>query len=139
MVRSLRQIWHHLTSAISKRTGSADRPGLQPAAGLQEKAFVDRMERMVMRDRNHPCVIMWSPTNPAGANHEAMAAGQAARSFPVHYEGDRALSRTCSAACIERARNSQDKRGRAAGDRLGRWTVEKWGGRPAFGGEAYAC
>ncbi len=58
-------------------------------------ACVDRMERMVGRDRNHPCVVSWSLGNEAGfgINHEAMAA--AARRLdptrPIHYEGDRKL------------------------------------------------
>ncbi len=55
-------------------------------------AYVERMERMVARDRNHPCVLMWSLGNESGhgRNHDAMA--QAARRLdplgrPVHYEG----------------------------------------------------
>jgi beta-galactosidase/beta-glucuronidase len=57
-----------------------------------EKACVDRMERMVARDRNHPCVIMWSLGNEAnfGCNHLAMAkrAREMDPSRPIHYEGD---------------------------------------------------
>ena len=38
-------------------------------------AFVDRAERMVQRDKNHPCVITWSLGNESGygPNHDAMA------------------------------------------------------------------
>ncbi len=38
-------------------------------------AFVDRAERMVERDKNHPSVIIWSLGNEAGygPNHDAMA------------------------------------------------------------------
>ncbi|KZE72832.1 glycoside hydrolase [Paenibacillus elgii] len=54
-------------------------------------AFVDRAVRMVERDKNHPCVIMWSMGNESGyaENHMAMAAWTRARddSRPVHYEG----------------------------------------------------
>lgn len=41
-----------------------------------ERAYVDRIERMVHRDKNHPCIIMWSLGNEScfGRNHEAMAA-----------------------------------------------------------------
>lgn len=59
-----------------------------------EAAYVDRIERMICRDRNHPCVIMWSLGNESGfgRNHRAMAAR--ARELdptrPIHYEGDRA-------------------------------------------------
>ena len=55
-------------------------------------AYVERMERMVTRDRNHPCVIMWSLGNESGhgRNHDAMA--QTARRLdpiarPIRYEG----------------------------------------------------
>lgn len=56
-------------------------------------AFVDRIDRMVLRDRNHPSVIMWSLGNEAG-NGENFAycydAAKALDSRPVHYEGTRA-------------------------------------------------
>ena len=57
-----------------------------------ETACVDRMERMVHRDKNHPCIIMWSLGNEAGfgENHIAMAtrARTLDPSRPIHYEGD---------------------------------------------------
>ncbi len=56
-------------------------------------AYVDRMQRMVERDKNHPCIIMWSLGNESGfgSNHEAMAAWAREHdpSRPIHYEGDR--------------------------------------------------
>ncbi len=57
-----------------------------------EEAYVDRMRRMVERDKNHPCVILWSLGNESGfgRNHEAMAA-YARRADPsrlIHYECD---------------------------------------------------
>ena len=54
-------------------------------------AFVDRVSRMVLRDRNHPSVILWSLGNESGhgANHEAAAAWVRRHdpSRPLHYEG----------------------------------------------------
>ncbi|MFC5468515.1 glycoside hydrolase family 2 TIM barrel-domain containing protein [Cohnella suwonensis] len=54
-------------------------------------AFVERAARMVERDKNHPCVVMWSLGNESGyeANHIAMAEWIRARdtSIPIHYEG----------------------------------------------------
>lgn len=54
-------------------------------------AFVDRVQRMVLRDFNHPSIIMWSLGNESGygANHDA-AAGWVRHqdpSRPLHYEG----------------------------------------------------
>ena len=59
---------------------------------IWEAAFVDRMVRMVQRDKNHPSIIMWSLGNESGfgANHYKMA--EAAREIdptrPIHYERD---------------------------------------------------
>ena len=54
-------------------------------------AFVDRVARMIERDRNHPSVIMWSLGNESGSgvNHDAAAAWArgADPSRPIHYEG----------------------------------------------------
>jgi beta-galactosidase/beta-glucuronidase len=54
-------------------------------------AFVERGMRMVERDKNHPCIIMWSLGNESGygPNHDAMAGWiRGTDSFrPLHYEG----------------------------------------------------
>ena len=56
-----------------------------------QAAYLDRAERMVQRDKNHPCVIVWSLGNESGygENHIAMAdwihANDPTRL--VHYEG----------------------------------------------------
>ncbi len=53
-------------------------------------AYVERMNRMVERDKNHPSVIMWSLGNEAGKgpNHAAMAAWTDNFDItrPIHYE-----------------------------------------------------
>lgn len=75
--------------------------GMAPAGNLDalsddpdwEAAYVDRAERMVRRDRNHPCILVWSLGNESGfgCNHAAMAAAVRALdpTRPIHYEGDR--------------------------------------------------
>ena len=54
-----------------------------------ETAYVDRAERMVARDRNHPSVIIWSLGNEAGfgPNHIAMSRRikEMDGTRPVHY------------------------------------------------------
>ena len=55
-------------------------------------SFVDRINRMVLRDRNHASVIMWSLGNEAGnGNNFGPCYDEAKRldSRPVHYEGTR--------------------------------------------------
>ena len=58
-----------------------------------EDAYVDRMRLLLERDKNHPCVVMWSLGNESnfGENHRAMARYIKSRdtSRLVHYEGCR--------------------------------------------------
>ena len=63
----------------------SDRPSWIPS-------FVDRINRMVLRDRNHASVVMWSLGNEAGnGNNFGHCYDEAKRldSRPVHYEGTR--------------------------------------------------
>ncbi|MFN8125358.1 MAG: glycoside hydrolase family 2 TIM barrel-domain containing protein [Candidatus Nanopelagicales bacterium] len=68
-------------------------PGDNP---MWTAAVVDRMERMVLADRNHPSIVTWSLGNEAGeggrdgGNFVAMreAATALDDSRPFHYEGD---------------------------------------------------
>ena len=69
----------HANQAIS------DKPSWIPA-------FVDRIDRMVLRDRNHPSVLFWSLGNEAGNGRNFQACYDAARRLdarPIHYEGTR--------------------------------------------------
>ena len=55
-----------------------------------EAAYVDRVERMVLRDRNHPSVCFWSLGNESGVGSNLKACydrAHALDSRPVHYEG----------------------------------------------------
>ncbi|MFD9334675.1 glycoside hydrolase family 2 TIM barrel-domain containing protein [Streptomyces sp. NPDC060028] len=56
-------------------------------------AYLDRIERTVERDKNHPSVILWSLGNEAGDGRNLRAMSEWVRrrdpSRPIHYEGDR--------------------------------------------------
>ncbi|MFF1637485.1 glycoside hydrolase family 2 TIM barrel-domain containing protein [Streptomyces sp. NPDC058246] len=58
------------------------------------EAYLDRIQRTVERDKNHPSIVIWSLGNEAGtgSNLAAMSAWVHARDTgrPVHYEGDHA-------------------------------------------------
>ena len=69
--------------------------GYEPARTLANKpewfrAHMDRIERMVERDKNHPSVIMWSMGNEAGDGSNFQEASAWIRQRdpgrPVHYE-----------------------------------------------------
>ncbi len=64
-------------------------PGDNP---MWTKAVCDRMERMVLRDRNHACVFMWSLGNEAGDGVNFLRMKEAAleldKTRQFHYEGD---------------------------------------------------
>lgn len=57
---------------------------------LWQKAYLDRMQRMYFRDKNHPCIIIWSLGNESGygQNQDAMYAWLKAHDpgRPVHME-----------------------------------------------------
>ncbi|TXT16716.1 MAG: protein BgaM, partial [Erysipelotrichaceae bacterium] len=56
-------------------------------------AGIDRNTRMVLRDRNHPCIVMWSLGNEAGEGSGFIAMRKAVKALdstrPIHYEGDK--------------------------------------------------
>ncbi|MBR3149302.1 MAG: DUF4981 domain-containing protein [Eubacterium sp.] len=66
-----------------------DVPGSNP---LWTDMAVDKMERMVLRDRNNPCIFMWSLGNEAGDGDNFMKMKEAAIALDntrqFHYEGD---------------------------------------------------
>ena len=77
------------THGVRRRNVPGDNP-------LWTAAVVDRMERMVLADRNHPSIVMWSLGNeaglggPGGGNFARMRAAADALdgTRPYHYEGD---------------------------------------------------
>ncbi|MGI5413726.1 glycoside hydrolase family 2 TIM barrel-domain containing protein [Streptomyces chartreusis] len=71
------------------KVGWAGNPSDDPA---WREALLDRIQRTVERDKNHPSIVIWSLGNEAGtgSNLAAMSAWVHARDAerPVHYEGD---------------------------------------------------
>ncbi|RZB19400.1 DUF4981 domain-containing protein [Streptomyces sp. F001] len=71
------------------KVGWAGNPSDDPA---WRAAYLDRIQRTVERDKNHPSIVIWSLGNEAGtgSNLAAMSAWVHARDAgrPVHYEGD---------------------------------------------------
>jgi beta-galactosidase len=67
--------------------GVWDRPAKDPE---WLPAFMERCTRMVERDKNHPCVVIWSLGNESGygPNHTALAdwVHECDPTRPVHYE-----------------------------------------------------
>jgi beta-galactosidase len=63
-------------------------------------AWLDRAMRMVMRDKNHPCVIAWSLGNESGYGPTHDAAAGWIRHYddtrPLHYEGAISRNQTLS-------------------------------------------
>ncbi|NUT73388.1 glycoside hydrolase family 2 TIM barrel-domain containing protein [Pseudarthrobacter sp. C4D7] len=57
-----------------------------------EEALVERMQRTVERDKNHPSIVMWSLGNEAGTGRNLAAMSRWTKdrdpSRPIHYEGD---------------------------------------------------
>jgi beta-galactosidase len=75
-----------------------DPTGVRPASWASDNpewkdAYVDRAQKMVQRDKNHACIIMWSLGNEAfyGRNHQAMAdeIRKIDNTRLLHYEGDK--------------------------------------------------
>lgn len=83
-------------------------------------AINDRVRRMVMRDRNHASVIMWSLGNESGHGtaHDAAAAWVRATdpSRPVHYEGGVETRFSVNDNDLSRTRQAPDRRERLVTD-----------------------
>ncbi|OEE79562.1 beta-D-galactosidase [Enterovibrio norvegicus FF-162] len=109
--------------------------GLVPMCQLSDNtewlsAYMERMTRMVERDKNHPCIIIWSLGNESGVgtNHHAMYQWVKHRdpSRPVQYEGGGANTKATDIVCPMYARVEQDQDNIT----LPKWALPKWIGLP---------
>lgn len=109
--------------------------GMWPCSRLSDdplwlNAYMERITRLVLRDRNHPSVIIWSLGNESGvgANHEAMYRWTKAvdPTRPVQYEGGGADTSVTDIICPMYARVAQDQNFPG----VPKWAIEKWIGLP---------
>lgn len=95
-------------------------------------AFLERMTRMVARDFNHSCIIIWSLGNESGygAAHDAMYqwTKRTDPSRPVQYEGGGSNTAATDIICPMYARTHQDLP-RAHGENT-KYALNRWVGMP---------
>ncbi|MGN1122864.1 MAG: glycoside hydrolase family 2 TIM barrel-domain containing protein, partial [Eubacterium sp.] len=96
-------------------THGVRRKGVPGSNPVWTAAVVDRMERMVLRDRNHPCIFMWSLGNEAGDGDNFMEMKKAALKLDdtrqFHYEGDFDLKKSDVISRMYPTKDIMDKLG----------------------------
>ena len=89
-------------------------------------AMMERVTRMVLRDLNHPSIIIWSLGNESGYGHNHDALYQWVKQYdptrPVQYEGGGANTPATDILCPMYARVSQDQCFPA----VPKWSITKW-------------
>ncbi|WP_341938199.1 beta-galactosidase [Marinimicrobium sp. C2-29] len=110
--------------------------GMRPSSQLSDDpawlcAYMERMTRMVHRDRNHPSIIIWSLGNEAGigANHHALYqwTKQTDPTRPVQYEGGGANTAATDIICPMYARVHTDL---PLPESVPKLAIQKWVGEP---------
>ncbi|ELV8716889.1 beta-galactosidase [Vibrio vulnificus] len=105
--------------------------GMQPMSRLSSDpqwahAYMSRYTQMVLRDKNHPSIIIWSLGNESGhgSNHNAMYAWS--KNFdpsrPVQYEGGGSNTTATDIIAPMYARVNT----RVADEAVPKWPIKKW-------------
>lgn len=96
-------------------THGVRRKGVPGSNPVWTGAVVDRMERMVLRDRNNPCIFMWSLGNEAGDGDNFAKMKEAALKLDdtrqFHYEGDFKLNKSDVISRMYPTKDIMDKLG----------------------------
>ncbi len=109
--------------------------GMDPCSRLSEStewlaAYMARATRMLLRDRNHASIIIWSLGNESGigVNHHAMYQWikQTDPSRPIQYEGGGSDTAATDIICPMYARVDTDIEHVA----VPKWAIKKWVGLP---------
>lgn len=110
--------------------------GMNPSSQLSDDsrwlpAYLERVTRLVQRDRNHASVIIWSLGNESGLGASHHAAYQWVKqtdpSRPVQYEGGGADSAATDIICPMYARVKTDMPLPVS---VPKWAIQKWIGLP---------
>lgn len=110
--------------------------GLNPSSQISDdpawlNAYLERVTRLVLRDRNHPSIIIWSLGNESGlgSNHHALYqwVKQTDPTRPVQYEGGGADSAATDIICPMYARLDNDL---SLPVSVPKWSIKKWIGLP---------
>ncbi|CNH37573.1 beta-galactosidase [Yersinia pekkanenii] len=131
-------LWYRLCSRYGLYVvdeANIETHGMQPMGRLADdpqwfSAFSERVTRMVQRNRNHPCIIIWSLGNESGhgATHDALYSWIKANdpTRPVQYEGGGANTPATDIVCPMYARVDEDQPFPA----VPKWAIKKWIGLP---------